>query len=82
MAYDRKQIVWKLRLLGARARSAGIPIEKCPYRYMDQFQWENGWQGNWGTVIDMTDEIQKRFPSLSTKEKLEAWLKEYSREAR
>ncbi len=43
MAYNRKAIVKKLREEGREAFFAGKNRQQCPYRYMDQFQWLQGY---------------------------------------
>lgn len=41
---ERRTIVKELRESGWRAYEDGIPIEACPYRDMDAFQWKQGWR--------------------------------------
>ncbi len=42
MAYNRKEIVKRLRKEGREAFFAGKNRQQCPYRYMDQYQWLQG----------------------------------------
>ena len=42
MAYNRKAIVKRLRQEGQEAFLAGKNRQQCPHRYMDQFQWLQG----------------------------------------
>ena len=39
MAYNRKEIVKRLREEGMAAFLAGKKRQLCPYRYMDEYQW-------------------------------------------
>lgn len=39
----RRALVQKLRVEGAAARSAGKSFQSNPHRYMDAYQWANGW---------------------------------------
>ena len=42
MAYNRKEVVKRLRAEGREAFFAGKNRQQCPYRYMDQYQWLQG----------------------------------------
>lgn len=39
----RKAIVERIRKEAWEAHAAGKPRSSCPYRYCDQYQWENAW---------------------------------------
>lgn len=59
MSYDRKEIVLTRRLEGAKAAEEGLYPDQCPHKYMDAFQWGQGYAGNWGTVEDCQFALDK-----------------------
>jgi ribosome modulation factor len=49
----RKERVKKLREAGAKAHAEGKSIQTCPEKFMDEFQWKQGW-------IDAKEENARR----------------------